>query len=128
MNICTFWRLQFTKLTKFRAPKIAKKLVLELLDSPKLISRKILKFPHCNLGQCHVKNLPEKTRSQAIQLQFRLIKFRVHLFQQLVRKCSSRKSLYSFGNEWYLYQLRVNYPFRKNGLHSEYFHSKKTNS
>ena len=39
-----FQRLKFTKLTKFRAPKMAKMAkmaVFELLDSPKLISRKI---------------------------------------------------------------------------------------
>ena len=41
INLCTFWRLEFTKLTKFRAPNMAKTAVLELLDSPKLISRKI---------------------------------------------------------------------------------------
>jgi len=37
----TFWRLKFTKSTKLRAPKMAKMAVLELLKSPKLISRKI---------------------------------------------------------------------------------------
>ena len=36
-----FYSLKLTKLTKFRAPKIAKKVILELLDSPKLISRQI---------------------------------------------------------------------------------------
>ena len=41
MNFCTFRRLKSTKLTIFKATKIAKKSVLELLDSPKLISRKI---------------------------------------------------------------------------------------
>ena len=41
MNFCTFWRLKFTKLTKFRAPKMAKTAVSQILDSPKLISRKI---------------------------------------------------------------------------------------
>jgi len=40
-NFCTSWRLKFSKLTKFRDPEIAKTAVLELLDSPKLISRKI---------------------------------------------------------------------------------------
>ena len=35
------WRPKFTKWTIFRAPKIAKMAVLGLLDSPKLISRKI---------------------------------------------------------------------------------------
>ena len=33
--------LKFTKSTKFKAPKMAKTAVLELLDSAKLISRKI---------------------------------------------------------------------------------------
>ena len=37
-HFCTFWRLKSTKLTQSRAPKMAN---LELLDSPKLISRKI---------------------------------------------------------------------------------------
>ena len=41
MHFCTFWRLKVTKLTKFRAPIMAKKAVLKLLDSPKLISPKI---------------------------------------------------------------------------------------
>jgi len=41
MNFCIFWRLEFTKSTKIRAPEIAKTAVLLLLDSPKLISRKI---------------------------------------------------------------------------------------
>ena len=36
-----FLKLKMTKLTEFRAPKMAKKAVLELLDSQKLISRKI---------------------------------------------------------------------------------------
>ena len=40
-EFCTFWRLKSTKLTKLRAPKMAIKAVLELLDSPKLFSRKI---------------------------------------------------------------------------------------
>ena len=59
MNYCIFWRLRFTKLTIFRAPKIAKTPVLQILDSQKLLSRKnlsdrkimtfpnILKFLHC---------------------------------------------------------------------------------
>ena len=47
-----FVRLKFTKSTKFRAPKMTKTAVLELRGSPKLISRKILKHPHCaRLGQ-----------------------------------------------------------------------------
>ena len=37
----TFWRLKFTKVTNFRASKMAKMAFLELLDSLKLISRKI---------------------------------------------------------------------------------------
>ena len=37
-NFCTFWRLEFTKLTKFRVHKMAH---LELLESQKLISRKL---------------------------------------------------------------------------------------
>ena len=37
----TFWRLKFTKSTKFRASKMAKKEIVELQDSEKLISRKI---------------------------------------------------------------------------------------
>ena len=41
MNFCIFWRLNFTKSIIFRAPKFVKIVVLELLDSPKLISRKI---------------------------------------------------------------------------------------
>ena len=36
-----FCRLKFTNVTKFRSPKIAKMAVLELLDSPKFLSRKI---------------------------------------------------------------------------------------
>ena len=41
MKFDTFWRLKFTKSTKFRAPKLAKTTVLQILDSQKLISRKI---------------------------------------------------------------------------------------
>ena len=41
LNFCSFWMLKFTKLTQFKAAKIAKTAVLELLLSPKLISRKI---------------------------------------------------------------------------------------
>ena len=41
MNFCTLWRLKFTKLTNFKAPKMIKTPVLVLLNSPKLISRKI---------------------------------------------------------------------------------------
>ena len=41
MKFCTFWRLKFIKLTKFWAPKWQKVTVLALLDSQKLISRKI---------------------------------------------------------------------------------------
>ena len=40
-SFCSFWMLKSTKLTKFSAPKIAKKVGLELLDSLKLISHKI---------------------------------------------------------------------------------------
>ena len=41
MKFCIFWRLKFTKLTKSRASKRAKTVILELLHSRKLISRKI---------------------------------------------------------------------------------------
>ena len=44
-----FIKADFPKLIIFRAPKIAKSAVLELLDSPKLISRKIMNFQHCAL-------------------------------------------------------------------------------
>ena len=40
-EIMHFLRVKITKLTKFRALKKANLAVLELLDSPKLISRKI---------------------------------------------------------------------------------------
>ena len=40
MKFDTFWRLKFTKITKFKGPRIAKIAILELLDSPKLISLK----------------------------------------------------------------------------------------
>ena len=40
-NFCTFRRLKFIKLSILRAPKTAQTAVIELLDSPKLISRKI---------------------------------------------------------------------------------------
>ena len=40
MNFCTFWRLKFTKWTKFTALKMAKTAVFALLESPNLISRK----------------------------------------------------------------------------------------
>ena len=41
MNFCNLWRLKRTKSKKSKALKMAKTAVLELLDSPKLISRKI---------------------------------------------------------------------------------------
>ena len=41
MNFCIFWRLKLTKIIIFRASKIAKTPILELLHSSKLISRKI---------------------------------------------------------------------------------------
>ena len=41
MKFCTFWRQEFTKLTIFKAPKMAQMTDLELLNSPKLISHKI---------------------------------------------------------------------------------------
>ena len=47
MKFCTFWRLKFTKLTKSWASKLSKTAVLEFRNSQKLISRKIMKFPHC---------------------------------------------------------------------------------
>ena len=50
MYFCSFWRLKYTKLTKFTALEIAKTSVFALLNSPKLISHKILKFPHCVIG------------------------------------------------------------------------------
>ena len=53
MHFCTFWKLKFIKSTEFRAPKMVKMTFLALLDSAKLISRKIwmiwkiLKCQHC---------------------------------------------------------------------------------
>ena len=41
MHFCTFWRLQFTKWTKFTALKVAKTAIFALSESSKLISRKI---------------------------------------------------------------------------------------
>ena len=41
MKFCSFWRLKFTKVTNFRAPKMAKAAFLDLQNSPKVISRKI---------------------------------------------------------------------------------------
>ena len=43
---CTLWGLKSTKSTKFRVLKMAKTAVLKPVDSPKLISRKILKLSH----------------------------------------------------------------------------------
>ena len=40
-DFCTYGRLIFNKLTKFRDSKMAKTAFLELLDSPKLISREM---------------------------------------------------------------------------------------
>ena len=54
LNFCTFWKLKFTKSTKFRAPKIAKMAVSELLVSPKLISRNIWVIEKsCNFHTVH---------------------------------------------------------------------------
>ena len=41
MNFCTFRKLKSTKLTKFRASKIDKNDILELLGSQNMISRKM---------------------------------------------------------------------------------------
>ena len=41
LNFCTFWRQKLTKITKFRAPKIAKICIFETFTFSKLISRKI---------------------------------------------------------------------------------------
>ena len=41
MRFCTFGRMKSIKLTKFRTPIIAKSTILELLDSLKVISRKL---------------------------------------------------------------------------------------
>ena len=41
LNFYSFGRLKFTKITKFRPPEIETMAALELLDSPKLILRKI---------------------------------------------------------------------------------------
>ena len=41
LNFCTFLKLIFTYIIEFRAPKIVKMAVLQLLEFPKLISRKI---------------------------------------------------------------------------------------
>ena len=45
LKFCTFWRLKFTKLTKFRTPKMATLTDLQLLDPSKLLSRKIWMLP-----------------------------------------------------------------------------------
>ena len=55
-NICTFWRVKFTKSTNFREPKTAKTAVLQLPHSPKLISHKIW--------------MKEKSRKTNLLLQF----------------------------------------------------------
>ena len=53
VNFCTFLKTEIYQNQKSRASKTAKMADFELLDSPKLISRKNLvgskfvKFPHC---------------------------------------------------------------------------------
>ena len=73
MNFCTFWRLKFTKLTRFLTPKIAKTLNLELLESPKLISRKIWSSEW-------QKNLEKSTPCDAIYLFMFSYKSRARIF------------------------------------------------
>ena len=54
MIFCTFWRLNVTKFTKFRGPKIAKTEVLGLIDYLESISRKIWVTENCeNSTLCH---------------------------------------------------------------------------
>ena len=50
LNFCTFWRVKLTKITKFRALEIAKMAILDILDSPKMISSKNLRQE--NLENC----------------------------------------------------------------------------
>ena len=64
---CTFWRLKLTKFSIFRAPRITKTAVLKLLDSSKLISRKIWgpdkinhavsKAPDLVFGKCQLSKI-----------------------------------------------------------------------
>ena len=55
MIFCTFWRLNVTKFTKFRGPKIAKTEVLGLIDYLESISRKIWVTENCeNSTLCHI--------------------------------------------------------------------------
>ena len=55
MNICTFWKKTFTKLIKFRALKIAKTAILELLHSPNWfhVKSKWLKNPETSTPSCN---------------------------------------------------------------------------
>ena len=55
MNFCNLWRLKRTKSKKLKALKMAKTAVLELLDSPKLISRKI--WMREKFSNFHIVNL-----------------------------------------------------------------------
>ena len=48
-EILHFLKAEIYRINKIQIPKIGKMTVFELLDSPKLISRKIMKFPHCGL-------------------------------------------------------------------------------
>ena len=75
MTFCTFWRLELTKLTKFRALKWPKMAFLEPLDSLTLISRKIWvtektqKFAHCEnriLSKNFVKSIGETRKSEKL--------------------------------------------------------------
>ena len=58
IDFCIPWRLKLTTLTNFRDQKIAKIAGLELLDSAKLISHKILKFPHSEVKEFFSWNEP----------------------------------------------------------------------
>ena len=92
MKFCTFWRLKFTKLTKFRTPKIAKTAIFALLESPKVISRKIwmteeswnfhtvlLSRNHNLCGRHKIRNLNENALiSKTFYLVIKFFSWRFH--------------------------------------------------
>ena len=89
MYFCAFWRPIFTKLTTFRAPKMAIIQVSELIDFPKLISRKIWhteKFCNIHTVGCMVA-FHLKWLKNCIKVHLLLSVFRTLCFSQFTFFC-----------------------------------------
>ena len=83
--------LKSTKLTKFRAPKMAKIAFLELLQSPELVSRriwmrKILNFPHREFWQYKL-DFTEFSQHLCLQVTVKISLYNTNLNVELQWSC-----------------------------------------